>query len=170
MGTVFSGLTKEDIKAVKQTGCRLPPKQIKLLYKRFKDLDKEEIGRIFVDQLLCIPEISINPLGEKVARKICDEEGKIDFNGFVSAVTIFSKYSTNEEKVRFFFDLISTNGRVTRRDLEEIASNLYPKDEKSEEIQAGIDDVFKVYDKQNKNFIECKDLKGMDCNALGKIF
>ncbi|KAI5147583.1 serine/threonine-protein phosphatase 2B regulatory subunit [Nematocida ausubeli] len=170
MGTVFSGLTKEDIRVIRQTGCRLPPKQIKLLYTRFKELDKEEIGRIFVDQLLCIPEISINPFGERVIRKICDEDGKIDFNGFVSAATIFSKYSTNEEKVKFFFDLISVDGRITRTDLEEIASNLYPKDENTEDIRAGIDEIFHVYDKTNKEFIECKDLNKMDCNALGRIF
>lgn len=170
MGTVFSGLTKEDIKTVKKTGCRLPQEQIELLYKRFRELDKEEIGRIYIDRLLCIPEISINPLGERVVRKICGNDGRIDFKGFLLAITIFSKYSTNEEKVNFFFELISSDGVITKDNLLEIAENLYPVEEDREAISLGIDEVFRAYDKTHKNYIECKDLKMMDCNALGNIF
>ncbi|KAI5192465.1 serine/threonine-protein phosphatase 2B regulatory subunit [Nematocida minor] len=170
MGTVFSGLTKEDMKTVKKTGCRLPSEQIEILYKRFKELDKEEIGRVYMDQLLCIPEISINPLGERVVRKICGKDGKIDFKGFVLAITVFSKYSTNEEKVNFFFELIATDGTITKESLQDIAKDLYAGDEDMEGVNLGIDEVFRVYDREHKNFIECKDLKKMDCNALGNIF
>lgn len=170
MGTVFSGLTKEDIKIVRKTGCKLPPEQIEVLYKRFKELDKEEIGCIYMDQLLCIPEISINPLGERVVRKICDNEGKIDFNGFVAAITVFSKYSSNQEKVDFFFDLIAENGKISKEVLQQISNDLYTREEESDGIQAGIDEVFKVYDREHKKYIECGDLKRMDCNALGNIF
>ncbi|KAH9385672.1 serine/threonine-protein phosphatase 2B regulatory subunit [Nematocida major] len=169
MGSVFSGLTKEDIQAVKKEGCKLPQEEIKKLYIRFKELDKEEIGRIYMDQLLCIPEISINPMGERVIRKICDKEGKIDFNGFIRAATLFSKYGTNEEKVTFFFDMIAENGKLTKEALQDLSSDLYTHESESEGIKAGIEEVFRVYGKDKKPFIECADLKGMDCGALGNI-
>ncbi|KAI5180708.1 serine/threonine-protein phosphatase 2B regulatory subunit [Nematocida sp. AWRm80] len=168
MGAVFSGLTKEDISGIKDSGCQFTSKEIARLYKRFKELDKEEIGRVYLDRLLCIPEISINPLGEKVIRTMVQKEGFLDFKGFLSALSIFSKYTTNEEKIKFFIQVISSNNTINRSDLEDISNDLYGGIYSQEDILLGIDRVFKRYS-TDQNTLAQNDIRTLNCSILEKI-
>ncbi|KAI5184593.1 serine/threonine-protein phosphatase 2B regulatory subunit [Nematocida homosporus] len=168
MGSVFSGLTKEDIGSIREAGCRFSDTEIKKLYSRFRDLDKDEIGRIYLEQLLCIPEISINPLGERVIRKICSVEGTLDFRGFLRVLGIFSNRSSNQEKSVFLAEIISA-GAIERKDLEEIANDLYGGIYEQEKIVAAVDLVFKKYQKKPQESISPSEMKSLDCSCLSII-
>ncbi|OAG29197.1 hypothetical protein NEDG_01270 [Nematocida displodere] len=208
MGAMFSGLTPEDIKDIHKKGCQFNASEIKNLYKRFKFLDKDEIGRIYIDTLLCIPEISINPLGERVIRAICSKDGSLDFKGFLRVLEMFIKtpeiapaqsraslkYSktiplpkesecssseytaaesdlyTGPSKNTNFLELltrvISPTGQIRKSDLEEIANDIYGGLYDKEDIQASIEDIFRKYDLDHKEYIDTKDIRDVDLHTL----
>lgn len=165
MGAAFSRLTKEDIEHVKDKMCVFSEQEIRELYRRFKELDAEEIGRVSVDRFLCIPEISINPLGERIIRKICGEEGALDFGSFVKALCVFSRKVSNEEKIRFFMSIISPEERIDKNDLLEIANELYAGVHPKEVVRHAVDEVFKAYDVDCKGFLEYEDIMDIDCTG-----
>jgi len=166
MGTVFSGLTKSDISSIQEAGSGFKEEEIREFYKRFRELDRDEIGRVYTGRLLCIPEININPLGEKVVKQMCLEESAVDFGGFLKILKIFSAHATNKERLEFFIKVISPSGRIARKDLEDIAADLYAGMYTKEEIASAIEEVFEVYDSGKKNYIEYKDLEGVDSSGF----
>jgi len=77
------------------------PKEIKVLYKRFRRLDRSGRGTISLDDLTMIPEIAMNPLSPRLAVLFeRDSEDRINFKSFVSALAIFSDKSRPEAKCR----------------------------------------------------------------------
>lgn len=169
MGGIFSGLTKEDISGIREHGCRFTDQEIKKIYIRFKELDKEEMGYIEIERLLCIPEISINPLGERVIRKICGDANTLDFKRFLEILTIFSTRSTNKEKSKFFADILSSDGPITRKDLEEIANDIYGGIYKKEQIEEAIEVMFEMHGKKGKEIIKEEEVGKIDCSCLNII-
>ncbi|KAI5189970.1 serine/threonine-protein phosphatase 2B regulatory subunit [Nematocida sp. AWRm77] len=167
MGLLFSGLTKEDITEIQRKGCGFTPAEIEEFYKRFRELDKEEIGRVYMNRLLCIPEISINPIGERVLRHFCGESGSLDFRGFLRALSMFSTRTSNEEKLAFFIEVLSPSKVVSVQDLEEIADELYAGMYTKQEVQEAVKEVFSKYDTESKGTIEHADLKKLDCSSIG---
>jgi Ca2+-binding EF-hand superfamily protein len=45
--------------------------EIESLYKRFRSLDRGRKGYISAEELMSIPELSINPLAQRLVRNIC---------------------------------------------------------------------------------------------------
>lgn len=73
--------------------------EIKRIYKRFVGLDTLKRGYVTVADLMSIPEVDNNPLGERICKTFAasntegdDQEFKkniIDFKEFVKALSIF---------------------------------------------------------------------------------
>ena len=92
-------------------------KQVQRLYGRFKTLDKHDCGYLTRENLLCIPEVNINPLGERLINVIIEDYGdnnKINFKQFIFLLAKFrrtkfkltkTEYNTRECKLRFLFDV-----------------------------------------------------------------
>ncbi|CAF0926611.1 unnamed protein product [Didymodactylos carnosus] len=125
-------LQQDDIQNIcQETG--FTSKQVQRLYSRFKSLDKRNCGFLTREDLLCIPEVSINPLGERLIDVIIQDFGegnKINFKQFVVLLARFrrgktkisNEYNTRESKLRFLFDMYDRNHdlKIDRNELLEV--------------------------------------------------
>jgi len=113
-------LQQEDLQNIcQQTG--FTTKEVQRLYSRFKILDKRDCGFLTREDLLCIPEVNINPLGERLIDVVMEDYGennKINFKQFIFLLAKFrrgkvksstTEFNTRERKLRFLFDMYDRN-------------------------------------------------------------
>ena len=90
------------------------PNQIERLYSRFTSLDRGDCGTLSRDDLLRIPEIAINPLGERIVNSFFQEDGfsdRLNFRQFLYVLAHFrpikknkdNKLNSREQKLRCEF-------------------------------------------------------------------
>merc|ERR1712210_384781 len=98
--------------------------QIERLYARFTSLDKQNHGYLTREDFLRIPELAINPLGDRIVHAFFYEsksqgEEKVDFKDFVRVVAHFrpvkknpakNKLNTRHEKLHFAFRMYDLDG------------------------------------------------------------
>ena len=121
MGLVLGGVSTADLQAEEimelQDQYPFSQSEIRRLYRRFKKLDNTRNGVITRAQLLKIPELSMNPLAQRIIslfhpppdasvtsssdeRRIRDA---INFNDFLKMLSVFSESSPVIEKERLAF-------------------------------------------------------------------
>lgn len=96
------------------------PKEIKTLYKRFRRIDRSGRGTISVEDLLMIPEISMNPLASRLVKMFeRDMEDRINFRAFAAGLAIFSSRARPALKCRTVFKLfdVDEDGFISEADL-----------------------------------------------------
>jgi len=125
-------LQPEDLNNVEQeTGYT--PQQIERLYSRFTSLDKSGKGHLTREDFLRIPELAINPLGDRIVHAFFyesknGEEDKVDFKDFVRVLAHFrpikknvekNKLNTRMEKLHFAFRMYDLDGddKISREEL-----------------------------------------------------
>merc|ERR1711915_706466 len=98
--------------------------QIERLYSRFSSLDKQGRGCLTREDFLRIPELAINPLGDRIVHAFFHEskneaEDKVDFTDFVRVVSHFrpikknpakNKLNSRMEKLHFAFRMYDLDG------------------------------------------------------------
>merc|ERR1712154_397268 len=109
-------LQPEEIEAIQEeTG--FTKQQIERLYARFSSLDKQSHGYLTREDFIRIPELAINPLGDRIVHAFFYEskntgQEKVDFKDFVRVVAHFrpvkknsskNKLNTREDKLYFAF-------------------------------------------------------------------
>lgn len=120
-------LREEEIAQIQEeTGCKctqtrqyfviicfsvVTPNQIERLYSRFTSLDRGDCGTLSRDDFLRIPELAINPLGERIVNSFFQDEGlndRVNFRQFMHVLAHFrpikknkeNKLNSREEKLR----------------------------------------------------------------------
>jgi hypothetical protein len=73
--------------------------EVESLYRRFRSLDKGRKGFVTSEELLAIPEVSINPLHQRLARMFAS----VNFKEFAYLLSFFSPRASREDKVKFMF-------------------------------------------------------------------
>ncbi|XP_023323519.1 calcineurin B homologous protein 1-like [Eurytemora carolleeae] len=104
MGVTHSShkLQPEDILSIqKETG--FTSSQIDRLYTRFSSLDKQDKGFLSREDFLRIPELAINPLGDRIVHAFFQEsknedEDKVDFRDFVKVLAHFRPIKKEKQK------------------------------------------------------------------------
>merc|ERR1712212_811676 len=95
-------LQPEEIEAItEETG--FTKQQIERLYARFSSLDKQSHGYLTREDFLRIPELAINPLGDRIVHAFFFEsrngdDDKVDFKDFVRVLAHFRPIKKNAEK------------------------------------------------------------------------
>merc|ERR1712176_167218 len=125
-------LQPEDIEAIQEeTGFN--NNQIDRLYSRFSSLDKQDKGYLSREDFLRIPELAINPLGDRIVHAFFFEsrsgdEDKVDFKDFVRVLAHFrpikksaekNKLNTRMEKIHFAFRMYDLDGvdKISKEEL-----------------------------------------------------
>lgn len=73
------------------------PNQIERLYSRFTSLDRGDCGTLSREDFLRIPELAINPLGERIVNAFFDESGndRVNFLQFMQVLAHFRPIKKN---------------------------------------------------------------------------
>jgi len=125
-------LQEEDIKAI-QDDTGFNQNQIERLYSRFSSLDKQDKGFLSREDFLRIPELAINPLGDRIVHAFFYEskngdDDKVDFKDFVRVLAHFrpikkntelNKLNTRMEKLHFAFRMYDLDGddKISKQEL-----------------------------------------------------
>lgn len=125
-------LEPEDILAV-ESATGFTHNQIDRLYSRFTSLDKQGKGSLSREDFLRIPELAINPLGDRIVHAFFHEsrngeEDKVDFMDFVRVLAHFrpikkniekNKLNSRMEKLHFAFRMYDLDGddKISKEEL-----------------------------------------------------
>ncbi|XP_050406597.1 calcineurin B homologous protein 1 [Patella vulgata] len=113
-------LQEEEINEIqRETG--FSQSQIVRLYSRFTSLDKSNNGFLSREDFLRIPELAINPLGDRIVHAFFQESNDetVNFKQFMRVLARFrpiktnqdkNKMNTREDKLRFAFKMYDLDG------------------------------------------------------------
>lgn len=76
------------------------PNQIERLYSRFTALDRGDCGTLSRDDFLRIPELAINPLGERIVNSFFQGDmynDRVNFRQFMNVLAHFRPIKKNKE-------------------------------------------------------------------------
>ncbi|KAL5008018.1 hypothetical protein ScPMuIL_013599 [Solemya velum] len=122
-------LQEEEINEI-QNETGFSPNQIVRLYSRFTNLDKLNNGFLSREDFLRIPELAINPLGDRIVHAFFQESNDetVNFKQFMRVLGRFrpikinvekNKLNTREEKLKFAFRMYDLDGddKISREEL-----------------------------------------------------
>lgn len=87
----------------------MPAKDIRKLYNRFKNLDKDNSGTITMEEILALPELAMNPMVSRVAALFqLSSDEHINFTQFAKTLAIFTPSGKLEDKLKgnFYWILV----------------------------------------------------------------
>eukprot|EP00899_Mesostigma_viride_P003781 jgi/Mesvir1/13403/Mv16490-RA.1 len=146
MGNSFSSsaLTQADIEEVHNScGGKFSHQEIEALYKRFRELDRNDSGFISPDEFLSVPEIAVNPLSHRLIRVF----EMVNFKDFVLLLGAFSRAASREEKLEFIFKILDVDGdgMLSREDvlhtLKAMAGTFTPPEKLEAVCDLALDEV-----------------------------
>jgi len=129
MGNKSSSLLREEEIAEIQEETGFSPSQIERLYSRFTSLDKSDNGTLSREDFIRIPELAINPLGDRIVHAFFQQsdDDEVNFRQFVRVLARFrpikknkeNKLNSREEKLRFAFRMydLDDDNRISREEL-----------------------------------------------------
>ncbi|KAL1110134.1 hypothetical protein AAG570_008211, partial [Ranatra chinensis] len=89
------------------------PNQIERLYSRFTSLDRGDCGTLSREDFLRIPELAINPLGDRIVHAFFESSDRVNFRQFMSVLARFrpikqttdNRLNSRQEKLKFAFKM-----------------------------------------------------------------
>ncbi|CAF0874877.1 unnamed protein product [Adineta ricciae] len=154
-------------------------RQLQRLYVRFQELEKRNppTGFLNREDLLEIREVSMNPLGERLADIIVQDHGtnnRIDFRQFANVLAQFRRgktitnLNTKDKKLLFLFSMYDRNhdGKIDRNELTEILKLMVGGNIHDEQIATIADHTIEELDDDRDLTITfeefCKTLSNID--------
>jgi len=121
-----SELSAEDIEEI-HNDTQFSRKAIQRLYKRFKDLDKTNVGLLSPQDFLSIPEFAINPLGLRIIALFDEQRSdEINFKQFCKTLSLFRPEAPLRDKLNLVFRLydVDDNQRIERDELFNVVKRM----------------------------------------------
>ncbi|XP_015784369.1 calcineurin B homologous protein 1 [Tetranychus urticae] len=172
MGSRSSLMLQDEEIAIIQEETGFTPNQIERLYSRFASLDKGDNGTLSRDDFLRIPELAINPLGDRIVQAFFGDEERINFRHFMRVLSTFrpvkknrdNKLNNRREKLRFAFKLydLDENEKITREELLEILHMMVGANISNEQLASIADRTIMEADKDGDQCISFEEF----CNIL----
>ncbi|ODV60089.1 calcineurin regulatory subunit B [Ascoidea rubescens DSM 1968] len=125
-------------------------------------LDSNGDGTIDKDEFLTIPGVSSNPLATRLMEVIdVDSSGSIDFQEFISALSIFSNKTSKEEKLRFAFSVydIDKDGVISNGELFIVLKVMVGKNLTDEQLQQIVDKTIMENDLDGDGTLDFEEFK-----------
>lgn len=143
MGANTSALLSEEIDEISRQ-ADLPRLEVKRLYKRFQKLDRTQSGTLDADELLMIPELSMNPLHPRLLAVFKN----VNFHEFVNNIAAFSPSGAEEKKVDFAFKVydVDADGFISKHDLDTVIRMLVGEHIPDETVQEVVARVVEAAD------------------------
>lgn len=73
--------------------------ELEEIARRFERLDRDHSGTLSAEELLGIPEFSMNPLAPRILELLNTEQEELDFTGFTQLLSIFHTRAPSQEKL-----------------------------------------------------------------------
>lgn len=136
--------------------------EVDRLLKRFLKLDKDNSGTIERDEFLSIPAVNSNPLASRLI-EIFDEDGDghIDFEEFISALSVFSSKGQREEKLKFAFKVydIDRDGYLSNGELFIVLKMMVANNLQDDQLQQLVDKTIMEADKDGDGKLSFNEFK-----------
>lgn len=127
-------------------------------------LDKDGSGTIERDEFLSLPQVSSNPLAQRMIA-IFDEDGggSVDFREFISGLSAFSSKGNKEEKLKFAFKVydIDRDGLISNGELFLVLKMMVGSNLKDVQLQQIVDKTIMEADRDGDGKIDFDEFKGM---------
>ncbi|XP_065833578.1 calcineurin B homologous protein 1-like [Oscarella lobularis] len=185
MGSNFSKtLREEEIEEIEsETG--FTAKQITRLYNRYSNLDKANKGYLGREDFQHIPEIAINPLGERIIDAFfdqddgdgVDQQARVNFRQFIRVLAQFRPVSSTRagdlqlnakaKKLKFVFDVydLDKDEKISREDLTKVLQMMVGSNVTSDQLNSIADCTMAEIDEDKDGFISydkfCKAMDGI---------
>ena len=169
-------LEDSDIEEIrKETG--FSASQIKRLYSRFSNLDKRNNAYLSREDFLRIPELAINPLGERIVNSFFVPQGTeigqehgINFRDFVKALARFRRedgsgkahpLNHTENKLEYAFRMYDIDGmnKISKDNICYILSLMVGANKSSEQLIAIADRTMLEADEDKDGYIDFAEFK-----------
>ncbi|KHN79818.1 Calcineurin B homologous protein 1 [Toxocara canis] len=173
-----SKLSEEELEEIRsKTG--FTKRQIFRLHLRFLSLDKKGRGFLERSDFLQIPELEINPLGDRIIDAFFAEtqppQTRITFTDFARVLAHFRPCSSHEdvtinsrsEKLRFAFAMydLNKNGYITRQEFKIILNMMIGSNITPEQLESITDRTITEGDYEKNGKISFKEF----CRAMESI-
>jgi calcineurin B family protein 1 len=154
----------------KETG--FSKNQILRLYSRFTNLDKSSSGALGREDFLRIPELAINPLGDRIVSAFFTENGeeeRVNFRQFMRVLARFrpikrrkpGPLNSRDDKLQFAFSMYDLNndGYITKDELLTILQMMVGANISSEQLQSIADRTIVEADLDHDGKISLEEFK-----------
>lgn len=143
--------------------------QIVRLYSRFTSLDKSSNGYLSREDFLRIPELAINPLGDRIVHAFFmfgNEEG-VNFRDFMSTLARFrpikepSELNDREAKLKFAFKMYDLDGddKISREELLAVLHMMVGANISDEQLGSIADRTIEEADEDRDGMIAFNEFK-----------
>lgn len=148
---------------------------IQRLYERFDLLDRDQMGRLRVPDFEAIPELAMNPIGDRIiAAFFSSGKDTVDFPTFVRVLAHFQPtdcnrakdgtqepYNSPNRKLRFAFELYDQDrdGKISRAELLQVLQEMLGLQVSEELLQSIAERAFQEADLDHDDAISFDEFK-----------
>lgn len=143
--------------------------EIRRLGKRFVKLDKDGNGKLSVDEFMALPELTQNPLVQRVISIFdSDNDGEIDFEEFLNGIAMFSSHGDKSQKLQFAFKIydIDKDGFISNGELFQVLKVMVGDNLQDTQLQQIVDKTIIYADEDGDGRVSfdefCKVVGGAD--------
>lgn len=136
--------------------------EIERLRKRFMKLDRDSSGSIDKNEFMMIPGVSSNPLAGRIMEVFdADNNGSVDFQEFISSLSIFSGRGSKDEKLKFAFKIydIDKDGYISNGELFIVLKIMVGNNLDDEQLQQVVDRTIVENDSDGDGHLSFEEFK-----------